>query len=367
MLAITRDCVVKEAIVSRRLVFLGLVLVVASSAFGQMQIKVNENVNLKFGLLIQSQGDALQDATTQKYAQNVFIRRARILIGGQIAPNLTFFAETDSPNIGKSTGNNAKNQNVSMFLQDAYVEYKFNDKLALEAGLMLVSPSRNGLQSAASLMPVDYGAHTFANSAALQNSAGRDTGFQARGYFLNKKLEYRAGLFQGMRDTQSRELRTTLRLQYNVFDPETSYFYTGTYLGKKKVLAIGAGFDRQHKYDGIAADVFFDYPVKHGAITAQFDHITYNGKDFLKSLADQHDNLLEVGYLVGTTRFMPVVQYAQRDYVGKTAGDETRFGAGINYFFSSHNANFKTLYTTVNGKGLNKASQITVQLQFFYF
>src|SRR4029079_7493225 len=102
------------------------------------------------------------------------------------------------------------------------------------------------------------------------------------------------------------------------------YFYTGTYLGKKKILAIGAGIDRQHKYDGLAADVFFDYPVTHGAGTLQFDHITYNGKDFLKSLSNQHDNLFEAGYLIGKTRFMPVVQVAKRDYVGKTAGDETR-------------------------------------------
>jgi hypothetical protein len=353
--------------VRKRIIFLGILLVIATSAFGQIQIKVNDNVNLKFGLLLQSQGDATQDAATRQYANNVFIRRARILLGGQIAPNLTFFAETDSPNIGKSLTTGTKNQNVSMFLQDAYVEYKFSDAVALEAGLMLVSPSRNGLQSAGSLMALDYGAHTFANSAALQNSAGRDTGFQARGYLHNRKLEYRAGIFQGMRDTQDRELRTTFRVQYNFFDPETAYFYTGTYLGKKKVLAIGAGFDRQHKYDGVAADVFFDYPLKYGAITAQFDHITYNGKDFLKSLADQHDNLLEVGYLVGKTRLMPVVQVAKRDYVGKTAGDETRVGAGLNYFLNGHNANLKGLYTRVDGKGLKSATQFTVQLQFFYF
>jgi len=77
-----------------------LSLVVASAALGQMQIKVNDNVNVKFGILMQSQGDALQDAATRSYAQNVFIRRARLLLGGQISPNLTFFVETDSPNVG---------------------------------------------------------------------------------------------------------------------------------------------------------------------------------------------------------------------------------------------------------------------------
>ena len=342
-------------------------LLVASAAVAQMQIKVNDNVNLKFGILLQTQGDATEDAASRTYAQNVFIRRARILLGGQIAPNLTFFAETDSPNLGKSLTTGTKNSSPSLFLQDAYVEYKFKDAFAVDAGLMLVSVSRNGLQSAASLMPIDYGAHTFGNSAALQNSAGRDTGIQAKGYLLNKKLEYRAGLFQGMRDTQNRELRTTARVQYNVFEAETGFFYTGTYLGKKKILAFGAGLDRQHKYLGYAFDAFLDLPLKGGALTAQADHICYNGKTFLKSLPEQHDNLIEIGYLVGKTRFMPVVTFAQRDLSDRTTGDEKRIGAGINYFLTGHNANFKTLFTRIDGKGVKGANQLTIQLQFFYF
>ena len=342
-------------------------LLVASAAFGQAVIKVNDNVNLKFGILLQTQGDATQDMATRAYAQNVFIRRARILLGGQIAPNLTFFAETDSPNLFKSTTPGSKNNGSQIILQDAYVNYKFKDQFSLDAGLLLVSPSRNGLQSAASLMPVDYGTYTFANSGALQNSAGRDTGIQARGYLANKKLEYRAGVFQGMRDQINRELRSTVRLQYNFFDPETTFFYTGTYLGKKKILAVGAGFDHQHKYDAHSIDAFLDWPVNGGAVTAQLDHIRYDGSTFLKSLADQQDTLFESGYLIGKTNFMPVVQIAKRNFAASSGIDETRYGAGLNYFLNGHNANFKTIFTRVDLKGGKTANQLTVQLQFFYF
>src|SRR2546423_3826317 len=127
-------------------------LLVASAAFGQMQIKVNDNVNLKFGLLLQTQGDAQQDVASRVYLQNVFIRRARLLLGGQIAPNLTFFVETDSPNLFKSTSAGTKNNGSTMIIQDAYVNYKFKDAFSIDAGLLLVAPSRNGLQSAASLL-----------------------------------------------------------------------------------------------------------------------------------------------------------------------------------------------------------------------
>jgi hypothetical protein len=342
-------------------------LLIASAAFGQAVIKVNDNVNFKFGVLLQTQGDATQDATTRLYAQNVFIRRARILVGGQIAPNLTFFAETDSPNLFKSTAAGTKNNASTIILQDAYVNYKFQDAFSIDAGLLLVSPSRNGLQSAASLMPVDYGAHTFANSGALQNSAGRDTGIQARGYLANKKLEYRAGIFQGMRDALNRELRSTVRVQYNFFDPETSFFYTGTYLGKKKVLSIGGGIDHQHKYDGYAADVFVDWPVSGGSVTAQLDHIQYDGSTFLKSLPKQSDTLFEGGYLIGKSRFMPVVQIARRNFAASSGIDETRYGAGVDYFLNAHNANFKALFIRSDLKGRKTANQFTVQLQFFYF
>src|SRR4051794_12787601 len=100
-------------------------LLIASAAFGQAVLKVNDTVNFKFGILLQTQSDATQDATTRLYAQNVFIRRARILLGGQIAPNLTFFAETDSPNLFKSTVAGTKNNASTLILQDAYVTYKF--------------------------------------------------------------------------------------------------------------------------------------------------------------------------------------------------------------------------------------------------
>jgi hypothetical protein len=343
------------------------VLLVTASASAQIAIKVNDNVNVKFGILMQTQADELQDSATRGYAQNIFIRRARLLLGGQIAPNLTFFVETDSPNINKSLTTGTKNTQVSLFLQDAYVEYKVRPELILDAGLMLTSASRNGLQSAASLMPIDYGANTFAYSGPTQSSAGRDTGVQARGYFLNNKLEYRAGVFQGMRDNPQRELRLTGRVAYAFLEPESGYFYTGTYLGKKKVLTIGAGMEHQHLYRAYAADVFFDHPVGNGAITAQLDHVRYDGKTFLKTLPDQRDTLLEIGALAGKSKFMPVVQLQQKNRPDTKLGDENRYGAGVNYFMLGHNANVKGLYTRISPKVGKKSSQFTIQLQFFYF
>lgn len=348
----------------------GILLILALMAVpagAQVQIKVNDDTFFKLGLLLQTQADALEDPATDTYAQNVFVRRVRLLLGGQISKNLTFFLETDSPNLGKSITTGTKNSQPSLYLQDAYVEWKVSDRFLLDAGLMLPSPSRNGVQSAASLMPIDYGPYTFANSAPTQSSVGRDTGIQARGYLANKRLEYRAGLYQGMRDTQNRELRFTGRVQYNFWDTESGFFYTGTNLGKKKILAIGAGIDRQHEYEGYAFDVFFDRPIGNGALTMQLDHFRYDGGAFLKSLPEQSDTLFESGYLIGKTKFMPVVQVSRRAFASPAAHDETRYGAGVNYFISGHNANIKTLYTRIDNHAFDGANQLTVQIQFFYY
>jgi len=346
---------------------LALLLVVVPAARAQVQIKVNDDTFFKLGLLLQTQGDAAQDLATRAYAQNVFVRRVRFLVGGQIAKNLTFFLETDSPNLGKSLTTGTKNSQPSLYLQDAYVEWKINDKVALDAGLMLMSVSRNGLQSAATLMPVDYGPYTFAFSGATQSNVGRDTGLQLKGNFLDKKLEYRAGVSQGMRDVPNRELRYTARVMYNFFEPETGFFYTGTYLGKKKVLAVGGGIEHQHDYQGYAADVFFDYPVKYGALTTQLDHIRFDGGQFLKTLKDQHSTLFEVGYLINKSSLQPVVQVSRRDFAGNGGADEKRIGAGLNYYIKGHTANVKALYNRIDVEGVQAANQFTVQIQFFYY
>ena len=226
----------------------------AGSVSAQAVIKVNDDVNFKFGLLLQGQADWTQNAVNESYAQNLFLRRARLIVGGQIAKNVTFFFETDSPNLGKVVG--GTKVTTGMIVQDAFVSWKLSDAFTLDGGLILTGIAHNSLQSAASLVSIDYGPHSFLFSGPEQNVVGRDTGFQVRGYPAKKKLEYRVGIWQGNRDAASRNaLRTTARLQYNFLEADTGFFYTGSSLGKKKIFAIGGGVDVQKDYKSYALDV----------------------------------------------------------------------------------------------------------------
>jgi hypothetical protein len=281
---------------------------------------------------------------------------------------VTFFVETDAPNLGKTVAA-AKNITPATIIQDAYGEFKINTGLAIDAGLMFVPFSRNSIQSAATLLPIDYGAYTFSASAPTQSSTGRDTGFQAKGYFLANHLEYRIGAFQGVRNARSdNSMRVAGRVQYNVLDPETGFFYAGTYVGTKKILALGAAFDTQSHYHGFDGDVFTEYPFGPGAFTGQFDVTHFDGDVTLPALPKQNDVLLELGYLLRAVKVTPVLQFVHRDVVNPSATtDETRTSLGANYWWAAHNANIKAAYTNINPKGLSKQHEFTVQLQVFYY
>ncbi len=352
----------------RVVLFSSLFVGIAAAAHGQAQITVNENVNFKFGALGQFQSDWLEDPVADDTQQNLFIRRIRLLFGGQVAKNLTFFIDTDAANLGRSSAA-GKNISPQMIIQDAYAELKLHDAFALDVGLMFVPFGRNNIQSAGTLLPIDYGAYTFSISGPTQSVVGRDTGIQAKGYLLGNRLEYRLGAFQGARDAGShREFRTTGRVQVQLLEPEPqSFFYTGTYFGARRVAAVGAAFDRQEDYSALDLDLFVDHPLGPGAITSQLAFQRIDGSTTFLTLPKQNVVLAEVGYFLRELRISPVFQFTRRNIADTSAGDETRWSAGVNYWWRGHNANVKAAWGRIDPRGGFEQNQLTVQLQLFYF
>lgn len=350
------------------LMLLSLLLAGAPRSDAQVLIKVNENVNFKLGVLGQFQGDWLGDPEADDTQQNLFIRRVRLLFGGQLARNLTFFIETDAPNLGKTVAG-AKNISPQVIVQDAWGEVKVHDALLVDFGLMFVPFSRNSVQSAATLLPIDYGAYTFSASGPTQSAVGRDTGVLARGSFLGNRLEYRIGGFQGARDPRSsRPFRYAGRVQVELLDPEPpGFFYSGTYVGTRKVAAVAAAFDTQDHYVAYNADAFVEYPVGPGSANGQLAYHRFDGGGTLPALAKQNVVLLELAYLLRQLKLGPVFQFTRRDFVGVSLGDETRWSIGLNYWRAGHNANIKAAWGRIDPGGRPAQSQFTIQLQLFYY
>ncbi|HTY35523.1 MAG TPA: hypothetical protein VMH23_00325 [Bacteroidota bacterium] len=373
-------------------------------------LSVPGSSSLKVGVLAQMQGQVLQEQTsavqdttrayTQHWQRQLFVRRLRALFGGELSKSTSFFVESDATNIGKVDAAGSKPTKVSMYIQDAYIQHTFMPELSMIAGLQLVGISRNSLQSAASLMALDYGAYQFLTSTPLDNTAGRDLGLNLRGFLFDERLEYRAGVFSGKNVNLYTPMRTVVRLNYMLEDREKGFFYSGTTLGKGKVLSFGGGVDLQSSFRSYSFDAFADLPVvKSGSLTASasWTYLDGGGSEqdstfFTGAIPRQSILFFEAGYFLRDLGIQPYLKFetdmvnadvlrqvnatpATLDFQNKVRSKE-RFGLGLNYFLNGHGASVKVLYEFATRwrssltPGLAESvttGEATIQFQYFVF
>jgi hypothetical protein len=324
------------------------------------------NTSVSFGFLAQPQFESLENAAATDSSENLFFRRLRFIAGGKITPKLSFFVESDAPNLGKKAANGDRIHDF--FLQDAYVSYAFRPEFQLDGGMLLTSVSHNSGQSAASLLAIDYGAYSFLASDPTRSKIGRDYGLQARGY-IKKHLEYRVGIFRGNRNHDGDfPYRYLARIVYYPLEADTGFFYTGTTHGQKKIIGIGATVDRQGDYSANSADFFLDHPLKNGdAVTVQANFIRYDGGDSFKTLPKQNDWLLEGSYYFKKIKLGPYVQFASRDLSNPNSLDDSKVQGGIAYWIQKHKVNVKVGYGKLLKDNSPDRTQFVIQTQFFYY
>jgi hypothetical protein len=209
-----------------------------------------------------------------------FLRRVRLMAYGSITKELSYFVETDQPNLGK-----AGDFTTSMFIQDAFLTYAFAPEFKIDAGMMLVPLSHHTIEGAIGLNAMDY------HSDLIRFPAGkifRDTGIQFRGLLFNNLLHYRVGIFEGVRQAavpapamppavplpplnDNGLPRFAAQLRLNILGDESDFFLKGIYFTPKPLVSVGLGADVQSKavrklngepgtYAALSADVFVDYP-----------------------------------------------------------------------------------------------------------
>lgn len=344
---------------------------VTTPAMAQLVIK-NEDASFKFGFQGQIWADWTQDSAAdhQGYQQNLYLRRGRLLIAGDIGSDVSFFVQTDSPNLGKTP----KTTSSGFILQDAFIEWKPMKVLQIDGGLFLVPLSRNTLQSTLSYYTLDISPLTTINNSATQSAGLRDLGFQARGFFMDDRLQYRVGAFQGQRDANGRDsLRTAAYLQYDFFDREMGYVFTGTALGQKKILAIDVGGDKQGTYRGLSANAALDLPVHGGdEIGCQFQYFHYDGRRKFTTIADQNDWFVEAAYYIHQAKLQPFTKFESQGFVDtvNASKDIHRAGAGVNLYIHGQNLKWTLQYNRLlpqNDSPLKNSNEVTMQFQVFYF
>jgi hypothetical protein len=352
---------------------IGSVLLLAAfsmPATAQIVVK-NEDVTFKFGVQGQLWADWTQDSSgTQGYQQNFYLRRARLIMAGDVGKDISFFFETDDPKLGITP----KNLSAGFIIQDALIEWKPTKVFQISGGLMFVPFARNELQSTLSYITLDISPIAVVNNAATQSSALRDLGFQFKGFFANERLQYRIGAFDGQRDANGKNsLRTAAYLQYDFFDKEKGYLFTGTGLGKMKILAIDAGIDKQGAYRGYSANTALALPVNKGdEVAAQVQYIHYDGRTKFTAIPNQNDVMLEAAYYAHKAKIQPFAKYETQAFVAaaNAAKDVNRAGMGANYYIRGQNLKWTAQYLRAmprNGSPLKSTNEFTLQLQFMYF
>jgi hypothetical protein len=364
------------------LAFIGLTLLPAV-------VRAAENTTpppLAFRFLFQPQVQLTEKDAPDKTAwgKEAFVRRARIILSGNVSERISFFAETDIPNWGKNG-----QWSGEMYLQDAYIDFLlvkdggFVNNLHLAAGMILLPFSHNGRQSAASLNTLDY------HGALVQFPTGstkvwRDNGLEARGLFWNKRLDLRLGVFNGLRgnaaDTRPANAqdgpRFTGRVQYNFLDAEEAFFYGGNYLGTKKVLSVGGGLDSMTGYRATTLDLFLDYPLRPDlGLVFQANYFHYSpdasalGPGFEAPNGQAFD--LEAG--LRYKAFEPVISFERfnpENIDSRPTDFAENLRCGLNWWIKGHTVNLKAEYARLKTKdalSLDKSrGQWTFQAQVFY-
>ncbi len=361
------------------------------------QIKKGEHQYLDLHFLVQPWFLAMEEgaADSSSWSKDVFLRRTRFILSGSVHERVKFFVETDIPNLGKGG-----NWSSSFYIQDAYIDFLLShsrgwlSSLHVAAGMILLPFSHHNRQSAVSLNTLDYHI-TLIRFPADSHKVWRDTGVEARALLCGKRLDVRAGIFDGVPGSASpglnpRDLpRFTGRVQYNFWEPEEGFFYGGNYLGTKRVLSGGIGFDCQQDavytgnhaapggYWAATADLFVDYPLsKDREIVFQANafHYAYGDENaYRANMVPKTGNALgmELGYrwgklqpVISYERFEPKYEAAQSLYFAEN------LRLGFNWWWLGHSANFKFEYAVLQkkDKDLKKTTRgaFSVQAQLFF-
>lgn len=201
---------------------------------------------------------------------DIGLRRTRIQFYGQLTDHVFFYTQFGQNNFNYLSGQNALNtgnRKFQAFLHDALGEYKVwkdNDRLKLGAGLTIANGlSRFSQPSVTTIMTMDV--PVFAQATVDQTDEfSRKLSLYARGQL--GRFDYRLVLSDPFPITSNGSPAPAIgssatfaqvghHKQYqgffvfNIFDKESHItpYMTGTYLGKKKILNLEAGFISQKK------------------------------------------------------------------------------------------------------------------------
>jgi hypothetical protein len=278
----------------------------AVPAFAGPKWEFGEDGWMSLSFLGQVHYSFMEDAVDE---HDFYLRRARVILQGQIMEGVKVFAETDYPNAGKD------GVDADFIIQDAWVDVQlFGSDHWVKGGLILLPFSFESRSAAGSLLGIDY------NTEAIKfvnDWVWRDTGVSFQGSFA-KRVGYKAGLFDGYDNDNKNsdaKLRFTGRVDVAVIgEVPTGWFYAQDGISDKSYLYVGGGYDYQDEATMVDPTLAMDNQAwvldfQSGFNLGEMLHLTVNGAwyDWDNSKFDGNTAFIESGLrydkIIGTLKY----------------------------------------------------------------
>jgi len=380
----------KLVVLTNMMIVLFFVCTMASPSWAGIKMEIDEQTKGEIGIWMQTWYQWVEDGKGDEDLNDFLIRRAYLYLKGDVTQYVSFFTHIasdkvgaeglDKPGIGLGSG---------VAWRDLWITLNLDEAFKIQMGRMYVPLTRNyGTTSTKAMLTMDLPFLQGGSRGGIfyAQKVGRDDSVTLWGNPFDGKLQYRFMISEGVEGDNNPEdnLRFVGRLSLSLLEPETAWFNKGTYLGKKKVLSLGLGFQSQDDLTlgGVegednqvwTADVFFDHPVGEGAVTFEaayidIDNCTETQPQMYTDLAagdDAENWYINAGYLFpGTLGIGQVQPYIRYETVDVDEKNETDFwSGGVNYYMKGHNCKLTADYMHVDPDNDEKDERDIFTLQF---
>ncbi|MEJ2472059.1 MAG: selenite/tellurite reduction operon porin ExtI [Desulfuromonadales bacterium] len=320
-------------------------------------------------------------------------RRNRLALMGAYGENFGLYVQTEYTEdnnvtaFGVYDGDNDKFQ-----ILDAVMRFKLNDSVNLWVGKFKYNMTRENLEACEKPLTLDRSELIRAPFVTT-----RDKGVALWGNLFDDKFQYRLDVMNGRNDSASSpesNPRYSARVHLSLLDPETRYGYYGTYLGKKKVLTIGAAYQFENEvayagtqdvdYKAWTVDLFGEYPIDGiGTFTLSGAYVDYdmddayqNGSpdaDVVGLNGEKNGGYVKVGYMFPR---LPLQLFARSENwsfasLNSIYDQEVNwYGGGFNYYLRGQNLKVTVEYSQVDYdkevSSVEDFNTLTAQLQLIF-
>ncbi len=353
------------------------------------RVSVGVGMRTKFTTTEDAAGTKAVSSGGRSWDKDFNLDSMRIYLGAKITDNITVEINTDVHE------RDIFDDNIKVL--DAFVEFKWNDYFHIRAGRHLPASDRYNLDG-------PYYNNSFNFPLISQRwpnvALGRVDGISYWGQYKGGKFKWQGSVSEGREISEAANddydhLQFSGRLTYNFWEPESGYYNSSTYYGKKDVLAIGlVGWHQSdgtgtaesgHDFNGWNVDFRCEKNFGWGTIdveAAYFDYGMHGGRDseLLRATtlagpvsSDGTSWTAGFSYLypekIGWGQPQFVSRYQSFNPTGNQTAEmrvESKLELGLHYIIEGHNAKIALVYSNehIGGTTNEDRGAVLLGMQF---